>query len=143
MKIFGPQPRQTSRPLLDEGHGQGRVPNQESDEIERAHHGLRHDVDGTTSVAMVSSFLKGSKCLASLHPDALWRRPWGVAQRGNAKVSGYMPIITLDCGTKDLDALAAAAEGIDTIVCDHLPAETLPVTHALLNQTRRLRLPLP
>ena len=44
-------------------------------------------------------------------------------------------LITLDCGTKDFDALAAAAEvGIDTIVCDHhLPADTLPVTTALLN----------
>jgi single-stranded-DNA-specific exonuclease len=44
-------------------------------------------------------------------------------------------LITLDCGTKDFDALAAAAEeGIDTIVCDHhLPADTLPITTALLN----------
>ena len=50
-------------------------------------------------------------------------------------MSGCTVLITLDCGTKDFDALAAAAEvGIDTIVCDHhLPADTLPVTTALLN----------
>ena len=65
---------------------------------------------------------------------------YGVSPKGveRAKVSGCTLIITLDCGTKDFDALAAAAEaGIDTIVCDHhLPAETLPVTHALLNPKR-------
>ena len=62
---------------------------------------------------------------------------YGVSPKGveRAKVSGCTVLITLDCGTKDFDALAAAAEvGIDTIVCDHhLPADTLPITTALLN----------
>ena len=99
-----------------------------------------YDVDGTTSVAMVSSFLKGLQVPVLPYIPMRDGEGYGVSPKGveRAKVSGCTLIITLDCGTKDFDALAAAAEaGIDTIVCDHhLPAETLPVTHALLNPKR-------
>ena len=99
-----------------------------------------YDVDGTTSVAMVSSFLKGLQVPVLPYIPMRYGEGYGVSPKGveRAKVSGCTLIITLDCGTKDFDALAAAAEaGIDTIVCDHhLPAETLPVTHALLNPKR-------
>ena len=96
-----------------------------------------YDVDGTTSVAMVSSFFKGLQMQVLPYIPMRYGEGYGVSPKGveRAKVSGCSLLITLDCGTKDFDALAAAAEaGIDTIVCDHhLPAETLPVTHALLN----------
>jgi single-stranded-DNA-specific exonuclease len=99
-----------------------------------------YDVDGTTSVAMVSSFLKGLQVPVLPYIPMRYGEGYGVSPKGveRAKVSGCTLIITLDCGTKDFDALAAAAEaGIDTIVCDHhLPADTLPTTHALLNPKR-------
>lgn len=96
-----------------------------------------YDVDGTTSVAMVSSFFKGLQVPVLPYVPMRYGEGYGVSPKGveRAKVSGCTLLITLDCGTKDFDALAAAAEaGIDTIVCDHhLPSDTLPVTHALLN----------
>ena len=96
-----------------------------------------YDVDGTTSVAMVSSFFKGLQVPVLPYIPMRYGEGYGVSPKGveRAKVSGCTLIITLDCGTKDFDALEAAANaGIDTIVCDHhLPADTLPVTHALLN----------
>jgi len=47
-------------------------------------------------------------------------------------------MITLDCGTKDFDSLADAADrGIDVIICDHhLPEATLPAAFAVLNPKR-------
>jgi single-stranded-DNA-specific exonuclease len=99
-----------------------------------------YDVDGTTSVAMVSSFLKGLQVPVVPYVPMRYGEGYGVSPKGveRAKVSGCTVLITLDCGTKDFDALEAAAKaGIDTIVCDHhLPGETLPVTHALLNPKR-------
>jgi single-stranded-DNA-specific exonuclease len=96
-----------------------------------------YDVDGTTSVAMVSSFFKGLQVQVLPYIPMRYGEGYGVSPKGveRAKVSGCSLLITLDCGTKDFDALAAAAEaGIDTIVCDHhLPADTLPQAHALLN----------
>ncbi len=99
-----------------------------------------YDVDGTTSVAMVSSFLKGLQVPVLPYVPMRYGEGYGVSPKGveRAKVSGCTLIITLDCGTKDFDALEAAANaGIDTIVCDHhLPADKLPITHALLNPKR-------
>ena len=96
-----------------------------------------YDVDGTTSVAMVSSFFRGLQVPLVSYIPMRYGEGYGVSPKGveRAKVSGCTVLITLDCGTKDFDALAAAAEvGIDTIVCDHhLPADTLPITTALLN----------
>ena len=46
-----------------------------------------YDVDGTTSVAMVSSFLKGLQARAPLHPDAIRRGIRRVAQRCGARQS--------------------------------------------------------
>ena len=96
-----------------------------------------YDVDGTTSVAMVSSFFRGLQVPLVSYIPMRYGEGYGVSPKGveRAKVSGCTVLITLDCGTKDFDTLAAAAEvGIDTIVCDHhLPADTLPITTALLN----------
>lgn len=96
-----------------------------------------YDVDGTTSVAMVSSFLKGLQVQVVPYVPMRYGEGYGVSPKGveRAKVSGCTVLITLDCGTKDFEALDVAAKaGIDTIVCDHhLPADTLPETHALLN----------
>lgn len=52
--------------------------------------------------------------------------------------SGAKLIITIDCGTVDHEAVAAAAErGVDVIITDHHePSETLPSAYAILNPKR-------
>ena len=71
-----------------------------------------YDVDGTTSVAMVSSFFRGLQVPVVPYIPMRYGEGYGVSPKGveRAKVSGCTVLITLDCGTKDFDALAAAAE---------------------------------
>ncbi|HHZ97895.1 MAG TPA: single-stranded-DNA-specific exonuclease RecJ [Flavobacteriales bacterium] len=96
-----------------------------------------YDVDGTTSVAMVSSFLEGLDVQIVPYIPMRYQEGYGVSRDGvdRARKSGCTILITLDCGTKDFDALEYAASfGIDTIVCDHhLPDDKLPNCYALLN----------
>jgi single-stranded-DNA-specific exonuclease len=96
-----------------------------------------YDVDGITSVAMVSSFLEGLDVQIVPYIPMRYQEGHGVSKEGvdRASKSGCTILITLDCGTKDFEALNYAASfGIDTIVCDHhLPADELPNCFALLN----------
>jgi single-stranded-DNA-specific exonuclease len=96
-----------------------------------------YDVDGITSVAMVSSFLEGLDVQIVPYIPMRYQEGHGVSKEGvdRARKSGCTILITLDCGTKDFEALNYAASfGIDTIVCDHhLPADELPNCFALLN----------
>jgi single-stranded-DNA-specific exonuclease len=96
-----------------------------------------YDVDGTTSVAMVSSFLEGLDVQIVPYIPMRYQEGYGVSKEGvdRARKSGCTILITLDCGTKDFEALNYAASfGIDTIVCDHhVPADELPNCFALLN----------
>jgi len=96
-----------------------------------------YDVDGTTSVAMVSSFLEGLDVQIVPYIPMRYQEGYGVSKEGvdRARKSGCTILLTLDCGTKDFEALNYAASfGIDTIVCDHhLPADELPNCYALLN----------
>ena len=96
-----------------------------------------YDVDGTTSVAMVSTFLEGLNVQIVPYIPMRYQEGYGVSKDGvdRARKSGCTVLITLDCGTKDFEALEYAASfGIDTIVCDHhLPADEIPNCFALLN----------
>ena len=96
-----------------------------------------YDVDGITSVAMVSSFLEGLDVQIVPYIPMRYQEGHGVSKEGvdRARKSGCTVLITLDCGTKDFEALNYAASfGIDTIVCDHhLPGVELPSCFALLN----------
>lgn len=89
-----------------------------------------YDVDGTTSVALVSTILAeySDKCEAYI-PDR-YSEGYGVSFQGveYAKDNGFSLIITLDCGIKAVEKVAKAKEyGIDVIVCDHhTPGEILP-----------------
>ena len=96
-----------------------------------------YDVDGTTSVAMVASFLEALDVQIVPYIPMRYQEGYGVSKDGvdRARKSGCTVLITLDCGTKDFEALDYASKfGIDTIVCDHhLPADELPNCYALLN----------
>jgi single-stranded-DNA-specific exonuclease len=99
-----------------------------------------YDVDGTTSVAMVASYLEGVGGQVETYIPHRYNEGYGVSLEGvrYASENRFSLMITLDCGTKDFEPLADAAErGIDVIICDHhLPESTLPQAFAILNPKR-------
>jgi single-stranded-DNA-specific exonuclease len=99
-----------------------------------------YDVDGTTAVAVVFSFLRKTNPDADLlfYVPHRYREGYGVSTAGidYAIEQGVSLMITLDCGIKSMDKIAYAAElGLDVIVCDHhTPDETqIPKAVAILN----------
>ena len=99
-----------------------------------------YDVDGTTSVALLSSYLKTkSDRIATYIPDR-YDEGYGVSYKGIdfAHDNEFTLIIALDCGIKAIDKVAYAAEkGIDFIICDHhRPGQELPKAIAVLDPKR-------
>lgn len=99
-----------------------------------------YDVDGTTSVAMMYSFLKNHhKNLQYYIPDR-YNEGYGISYEGIefAKNENISLVIAMDCGIKAVDKIAKANElGIDFIICDHhLPADELPNAVAVLDPKR-------
>lgn len=98
-----------------------------------------YDVDGTTAVAVVYSFLRDQypKGDISFYIPHRYREGYGVSQQGIdfAHANGYTLLITLDCGIKSAGLVDYAQKlGIDVIICDHhLPDDDLPDAHAILN----------
>jgi len=98
-----------------------------------------YDVDGTTAVAMMFSFLRscGLDCLFYI-PDR-YKEGYGFSFAGvdYATEQGVALIITLDCGIRDGEKVARANErGIDVIVCDHHQPQELPPALAVLDPHR-------
>jgi single-stranded-DNA-specific exonuclease len=101
-----------------------------------------YDVDGTTAVTLVYSYLAGilgADCDYYI-PDR-YAEGYGVSQAGiqYAKDNDYTLIISLDCGIKAHDRVAWCNEnGIDFIICDHhLPEATIPDAVAVLDPKRK------
>jgi len=99
-----------------------------------------YDVDGTTSVALMSSYLKTkNKNVATYIPDR-YDEGYGVSFKGIdfAHDNDFSLIIALDCGVKAIDKVAYAKEkGIDFIICDHhRPGNKLPDAIAVLDPKR-------
>ena len=100
-----------------------------------------YDVDGTTAVALVYSFLRrlGHEQLLFYIPDR-YTEGYGVSIKSidYAKKQGVTLVITLDCGIKAVEKVSYAKEkGIDFIICDHhLPGETIPDAVAVLDPKR-------
>jgi len=99
-----------------------------------------YDVDGTTAVSLVSSFLK-TICanVATYIPDR-YDEGYGVSFKGidYADDNGCSLIIALDCGIKSIDHVQyAKSKNIDFIICDHhRPGATLPDAVAILDPKR-------
>lgn len=99
-----------------------------------------YDVDGTTSVSLVSSYLK------TIHPNIATYIPdryaegYGISFQGIdfAEDNGIDLIIALDCGIKAIDKVAyATKKGIDFIICDHhRPGNEIPDAIAVLDPKR-------
>ena len=99
-----------------------------------------YDVDGTTAVSLVSSYLKSFyPNIATYIPDR-YNEGYGISYAGIdfADDNGFSLIIALDCGIKSIDHIAYAKErNIDFIVCDHhRPGEIIPEAIAVLDPKR-------
>jgi len=99
-----------------------------------------YDVDGTTAVALLSSFLQESyPNVATYIPDR-YTEGYGVSIQGidYAYDNDCALIIALDCGVKAIKQVVYAKEkGIDFIICDHhRPGDNLPDAIAVLDPKR-------
>lgn len=99
-----------------------------------------YDVDGTTAVSLVSSYLKSYyPHIATYIPDR-YDEGYGISYKGidYADDNGISLIIALDCGIKSIDHIVyAKAKNIDFIICDHhRPGEFLPDAVAVLDPKR-------
>ena len=99
-----------------------------------------YDVDGTTSVALMSSFLQNhSQQICTYIPDR-YKEGYGISYQGIdfADDNGITLIIALDCGIKSIEHINyAKSKGIDFIICDHhRPGEYIPDAVAVLDPKR-------
>jgi len=99
-----------------------------------------YDVDGTTAVSLVSSYLRSFyPNVATYIPDR-YNEGYGISYLGidYAEDNDVSLIIALDCGIKSIDHVNyAKAKNIDFIICDHhRPGEFLPDAIAVLDPKR-------
>ena len=99
-----------------------------------------YDVDGTTAVSLMSSYLKSYyPNVATYIPDR-YDEGYGISYKGIdfADDNNFSLIIALDCGIKSIDHIAYAQEkSIDFIICDHhRPGDSLPAAVAVLDPKR-------
>ncbi|NCA84702.1 MAG: single-stranded-DNA-specific exonuclease RecJ [Clostridia bacterium] len=99
-----------------------------------------YDVDGTTAVALVYTFLKSLTAEVGFYIPDRYTEGYGISKAGVdfAHENAYSLIIALDCGIKAVANVQYAVDhGIDFIVVDHhRPGETLPPAYAILDPKR-------
>ena len=99
-----------------------------------------YDVDGTTAVALMYSFLLSQTDNLIYYIPDRYTEGYGISVKGidTAKENGCTLVIALDCGIKAVEKIAYATSlGIDFIVCDHhTPGEEIPKAVAVLNMKR-------
>ncbi len=99
-----------------------------------------YDVDGTTSVALVHTFLKTFHEAIDFYIPDRYNEGYGVSTKGidYARETGATLIIALDCGIKAIDKVKYAKHhSIDFIICDHHnPGDEIPPAVAVLDPKR-------
>ena len=99
-----------------------------------------YDVDGTTSVAMMYSFLKKYHDRIDFYIPDRYTEGYGISYKAidYAHNNAVTLIIALDCGIKAVDKVGYAKErSIDFIICDHhTPDDRLPDAVAVLDPER-------
>jgi single-stranded-DNA-specific exonuclease len=99
-----------------------------------------YDVDGTTSVALVYSYLKNYYQNLEYYIPDRYTEGYGISYQGidYAADNNFKLIIALDCGIKAIEKVDYATEkGVDFIICDHhRPGNVLPKAVAVLDQKR-------
>ena len=100
-----------------------------------------YDVDGTTAVALVYSFLKRLTSEVDFYIPDRYDEGYGVSFQGIdwAAENGFGLVIALDCGIKANDKIEyAKSKGVDFIICDHhLPENEIPHAVAVLDPKRQ------
>jgi single-stranded-DNA-specific exonuclease len=96
-----------------------------------------YDVDGTTAVALMYSFLKEQYSNVEYYIPDRYKEGYGVSFQGIdfAYQNNCKLLITLDCGIKAGEKVKyARTKGLDVIVCDHhYPGDTIPKATAVLD----------
>lgn len=101
-----------------------------------------YDVDGTTAVALIYTYLKNlvnKKKIEFYIPDR-YEEGYGISYKGidYAADHGFGLVIVLDCGIKAVEKIDYANKrGVDFIICDHhRPDEEIPRAAAVLDSKR-------
>ena len=96
-----------------------------------------YDVDGTTSVAMMYSFIRRYHAEVDYYIPDRYTEGYGVSLLGVDYAIHHRVslIIALDCGIKSVEKVAYASENhVDFIICDHhTPGDMLPAAVAVLD----------
>jgi single-stranded-DNA-specific exonuclease len=96
-----------------------------------------YDVDGTTAVAMMFSFLKERYSNVDYYIPDRYKEGYGVSLKGldYAYENNCRLVITLDCGIKAIEKVRyARTKGLDVIICDHhYPGGEIPKALAVLD----------
>ncbi|MBP8042418.1 MAG: single-stranded-DNA-specific exonuclease RecJ [Bacteroidales bacterium] len=99
-----------------------------------------YDVDGTSAVALVYSFLKNYYPDIDFYIPDRYTEGYGISYQGidYAAEKGISLIIALDCGIKAVEKIDYATEkGVDFIICDHhRPGSEIPRAAAVLDPKR-------
>ncbi len=99
-----------------------------------------YDVDGATSSALLSRFLKAIGGIVRVYIPDRMNEGYGPNEKALLKLKeeGISLVITVDCGTTSFAPLKAASDaGLDVIVIDHHEAEAqLPKAVAVINPKR-------
>ncbi|MGE0090780.1 MAG: single-stranded-DNA-specific exonuclease RecJ [Bacteroidales bacterium] len=99
-----------------------------------------YDVDGTTSVALVYSFLKKFYSNIDFYLPDRYSEGYGISMQGinYAIEKNIKLIIALDCGIKANEKIEFAKQnGVDFIICDHhYPGSEIPKATAVLDPKR-------
>ena len=143
------QARAFFRPSLDDLHDPFMMTDMDK-AVERVHSAIEcgekilvygdYDVDGTTAVSLVYTFLHRLTRHLDFYIPERYDEGYGVSYKGIdwAAENGFKLIITLDCGIKANEKVEyARSKGIDVIICDHhLPENELPKAVAVLDPKR-------
>ncbi len=99
-----------------------------------------YDVDGTTSVALLYTFLQQFIDQIEYYVPDRYAEGYGVSYQGIdfAISRGVTLVVVLDCGIKAVDKIKYAKEnGVDFIICDHhRPGDVIPSACAVLDPKR-------
>ena len=99
-----------------------------------------YDVDGTTAVALVFTFLKSIYTHVDFYIPDRYEEGYGVSFKSIdfAAENNFSLVIVLDCGIKAVEKIAyAKSKNIDYIIADHhRPGDQLPEAVAVLDAKR-------
>lgn len=96
-----------------------------------------YDVDGTTSVSLLTHFLRSQVLDVTPYIPDRYAEGYGLSKKGidTARAANIKFMIALDCGVKAIEQVAYAKTlGIELIICDHhTPGDVLPDALAVLD----------